>query len=180
VKGSTDRLVQRVAILAIFVIVAFTSYWASRAVMRVPAPHPTYTVGDTLKWIPTKGSHITVRTTVIMFGSSTSSVCRESIPLNEQINDAVNQHNRTPVELPREHTDTMLLLDVAGNGKAEVEFAAKFGLERVRVADYTKPDPKLVVLPTYLVLDESSKVLFVSQGMTPEKVATIRALIARP
>jgi hypothetical protein len=179
-KESPGRLIRRVAILAMLVIVGFTSYWVIGAVARVATPRPTYKVGDVLTWLPTRGSHTVVRTTVIMFGSSKSSACRESIPLNKQINDAVIQHNRTPIEYPREHTDVMLLMDVAGHSETEVKFAAEFGLGRVWVADYSKPDPKLLSLPTYLVLDESSKVLFVSQGMTPEKVATIKALIARP
>jgi hypothetical protein len=166
--------------LAVIVLVAVICFTVARTmgVLGKPAALPTYKVGDTLTWLPTKGSNITVRTTVIVFGQSNCSACQASIPLLNQIHDAVVQYDR-PFGA-REHTTRMILLDVAGNGKAELEFAGKFGLGSEHVADYRKPDPKLRSVPMFLVLDENSKILFVSEGVTPETVEVIKALLARP
>jgi hypothetical protein len=160
VEESTDRLIRRVAILAIFAIVAFTGY---RVLHMVQDSQP-YAVGDVVKQYQSGK-----RTTVIMFGRSTCSACQASIPLAKRLHDAVAERKDA----------RMILLDVIGISPQELEFGAAMGLRSHDVFKLPTPDQKVKGVPTFLVLDADAKVLFVSQVLLPETVETMKQLLSR-
>jgi thiol-disulfide isomerase/thioredoxin len=160
VEESTGRLIQRVAVLAMLAIVAFTGY----RVLHAGEGVQPYAVGDTAKQYLTGK-----RTTVIMFGRSTCSACQASIPLGKQLHDAVAQRKDAH----------MFLVDVIGTGPEELKFGAAMGLRSQDVYRNPKPDPKITAVPTYLVLDVDAKVLFVSGVLLPETVEKIKQILSR-
>jgi thiol-disulfide isomerase/thioredoxin len=155
-KESTDRLIQRVAILAMLVIVAFTAYRVLDVKARAGAPRPAYSVGEQID-IPTD-LIIPARATVVVFARSTCGACQAYKPFAAKlVKDVVGVRPHVAVQL----------MAVSGARESELKLADEIGVPRQNVRTYDKwARTRLLSVPTTMVVDPLyGKILYVHEGV---------------
>ena len=156
-KESTDRLIRRVAILAILVVVAFTCYRVLGMRERLRGlPRSTYRVGEKID-IPVD-QIVPARSTVVVFARSTCGACQANRPFAARLaKDVVGI---------RPHA-AMQIIAVQGMTESELRFADEMGVSRNNVRSYNKlSETKIRVVPTTLVVDPlDGKILYAHEGV---------------
>lgn len=168
-KESTDRLIQRVAMLSIIALVLLTGFVilkANGAFGGHGKAADAYKIGERVDLPPAQ--IVPAKFTVIVFARSTCGACQASKPTLAKVVDLAKDRPHVAVEL----------LAVAGLAQSELLLADTLGIPRTNVRAYDKIESiKLKVVPTVMVVNEAGTILYAYQGAPPleelPKIATI-------
>jgi thioredoxin-related protein len=147
IKESTDRLIQRVAVLAMLVIVAFTAYRVLNAKVKAGTPEPAYAIGERID-LPVQ-LVTAAKYNLLVFARSTCGACQASKPMIK----------RMVTEVPgrRPHV-AALLLAVEGMKPSELALADELGISKQNVRTYDKlAETKLRAVPTIMVVNHGER-----------------------